>query len=159
MCNPLDPKTMKNEGFRPSIYGSYPPKMKVLGSPGLGYFRFSKWYWCCRDSLEQLGAALSYFVSWTGNPFRWGRPMYWTGMSSITCRERVFFQRNREKLPPGITRFFLLWPKSSKPCNTNTNPPFDIDAFYLKYKEPPLAFFQPFTTVILWSTFRFYIFV
>ena len=31
---PLDPKTMKNEGFRPSIYGSYPPKMKVLGSPG-----------------------------------------------------------------------------------------------------------------------------
>jgi len=23
---PLDPKTMKNEGFRPSIYGSYHPK-------------------------------------------------------------------------------------------------------------------------------------
>ena len=30
----LDHKTMKNEGFRPSIYGSYPLKMKVLGSHG-----------------------------------------------------------------------------------------------------------------------------
>ena len=28
---------MKNVGFRPSIYGSYPPKMKVLGSPGGWY--------------------------------------------------------------------------------------------------------------------------
>ena len=25
---------MKNAGFRPLIYGSKPPKMKVLGSPG-----------------------------------------------------------------------------------------------------------------------------
>ena len=31
---PLDPKTMKNEGFRPSIYGSQALKMKVLGSHG-----------------------------------------------------------------------------------------------------------------------------
>ena len=29
---------MKNEGFRPSIYGSWPPKMKVLGSHGVGWF-------------------------------------------------------------------------------------------------------------------------
>ena len=31
---PLDPKTMKNEGFRPSNYGSQPLKMKVVGSHG-----------------------------------------------------------------------------------------------------------------------------
>ena len=30
---PLDPKTMKNEGFRPSIYGSYPPKNEGFGFP------------------------------------------------------------------------------------------------------------------------------
>ena len=45
--------------------------------------------WCCLDLLEQLGAALSYFASWTGSPFTWGRPMYWTGWSSITCQERA----------------------------------------------------------------------
>jgi len=29
---PLDPRTMKNEGFKPLKYGLYPLKMKVMGS-------------------------------------------------------------------------------------------------------------------------------
>ena len=31
---PLDPKTMKNEGFTPAKYGLEPQKMKVVGSHG-----------------------------------------------------------------------------------------------------------------------------
>ena len=34
MYLPLDPKTMKNEGFKPPRYGLYPLKMKVVGSHG-----------------------------------------------------------------------------------------------------------------------------
>ena len=35
---PLDPKTMKNEGFNPPIHGFlYPLKVKVLGSNGRHY--------------------------------------------------------------------------------------------------------------------------
>ena len=34
-CMPLDPKTMKNEGFEPPIYGLLPLKMKVVGSHGV----------------------------------------------------------------------------------------------------------------------------
>ena len=32
---PLDPQTMKNEGFQPPIYGLQPLKMKVVGSHGI----------------------------------------------------------------------------------------------------------------------------
>ena len=34
---PLDPKSMKNEGFEPPIYRLYPLKMKVVGSHGSLY--------------------------------------------------------------------------------------------------------------------------
>ena len=42
---PLDPKTMKNEGFRPSIYGSYPPKNEGFGFP---------WHWEKNKKLRKM---------------------------------------------------------------------------------------------------------
>ena len=50
---PLDPKTMKNEGFKPLIYELYTLKMKVLGSHGS--YLVSSWDVAIHAPFQDIG--------------------------------------------------------------------------------------------------------